>query len=621
MVEPAMRQGVSRRRGRPARPRRGAALFGVCTVVALLIVPFGDAARATTISVNCATGGDLQAKLDGASSGSTILVKGTCLGRFVIDGKSLTVKGNPTATLDGDDLGRTLEIDNTAGKSIHLIGLTITGGEAVSGGGVSKQFGLLTLKKTRVVGNLVQGTGQLAGGGIYSSNGNLTLIDSTVAANRVLSTGFAPIARGGGISVHLGTLTITNSTISDNRVTAHAGSGTSHAFGGGFYIENGDLVVQGSTISGNRLTAFSDGDAEARGAAGEQLAGSTASISGSAITRNAGTAHSDSGSTDGGQTLLLQGTSQSITGSTLSFNTGTMDAPNHAANATGGAISGTTLEVTSSEVVGNKVRATGDSQSTASAGGVEGSAVTVTRSTIGGNAATAIASAGTADATGGGLEGSNVAIHASTVSRNVVTGRAHGANNAGATGGGIYQGNAQVTNSTIALNRAIAAAPDPGGHAQADGGGLYEPFSSSSLIDTTVAANTASASGNTSVAEAGGLDAVNSGVTIEATIVANNVATVAPDCAGDPTSNGHNLIRKLTGCSLVPKSTDVVGKDPRLGALAGNGGPTQTMAIASTSPALDRIPAAACAVAEDQRGVSRPQGPKCDIGAYERKPA
>ncbi len=50
-----------------------------------------------------------------------------------------------------------------------------------------------------------------------------------------------------------------------------------------------------------------------------------------------------------------------------------------------------------------------------------------------------------------------------------------------------------------------------------------------------------------------------------------------------------------------------------------NGGPTQTMAPAPGSPARNAIPKAACAVARDQRGVRRPQGPRCDIGAYERK--
>ncbi len=53
-----------------------------------------------------------------------------------------------------------------------------------------------------------------------------------------------------------------------------------------------------------------------------------------------------------------------------------------------------------------------------------------------------------------------------------------------------------------------------------------------------------------------------------------------------------------------------------LGALADNGGPTLTHALLPGSPALDAGNDAACS-ATDQRGVSRPQGAHCDIGAYE----
>lgn len=57
-------------------------------------------------------------------------------------------------------------------------------------------------------------------------------------------------------------------------------------------------------------------------------------------------------------------------------------------------------------------------------------------------------------------------------------------------------------------------------------------------------------------------------------------------------------------------------RDPKLGPLADNGGPTMTIAPAADSPARDAASAAACP-ATDQRGVSRPQGSGCDIGAYE----
>ena len=52
-----------------------------------------------------------------------------------------------------------------------------------------------------------------------------------------------------------------------------------------------------------------------------------------------------------------------------------------------------------------------------------------------------------------------------------------------------------------------------------------------------------------------------------------------------------------------------------LGALADNGGTTPTLLPQATSPAID---AADCVgISPDQRGVARPQGARCDIGAVE----
>jgi hypothetical protein len=53
-----------------------------------------------------------------------------------------------------------------------------------------------------------------------------------------------------------------------------------------------------------------------------------------------------------------------------------------------------------------------------------------------------------------------------------------------------------------------------------------------------------------------------------------------------------------------------------LGLLADNGGPTETMALGTGSPAIDAGDDATCE-SMDQRGVSRPQGAHCDIGAFE----
>ena len=62
-----------------------------------------------------------------------------------------------------------------------------------------------------------------------------------------------------------------------------------------------------------------------------------------------------------------------------------------------------------------------------------------------------------------------------------------------------------------------------------------------------------------------------------------------------------------------------INGDPLLGPLEDNGGPTQTMALGFASAAIDAGDDSTCAAApvnnRDQRGITRPQGPHCDIGA------
>jgi predicted outer membrane repeat protein len=57
-------------------------------------------------------------------------------------------------------------------------------------------------------------------------------------------------------------------------------------------------------------------------------------------------------------------------------------------------------------------------------------------------------------------------------------------------------------------------------------------------------------------------------------------------------------------------------EDPVLGLLQDNGGLTETMAPGEGSPAIDAAQEASCP-SSDQRGVTRPQGTACDMGAYE----
>jgi predicted outer membrane repeat protein len=68
---------------------------------------------------------------------------------------------------------------------------------------------------------------------------------------------------------------------------------------------------------------------------------------------------------------------------------------------------------------------------------------------------------------------------------------------------------------------------------------------------------------------------------------------------------------------LAIECSNVADADPLLQPLAENGGYTQTMALGSGSPAIDVGGVNSACASTDQRGVTRPQGRACDLGAYE----
>jgi hypothetical protein len=86
-------------------------------------------------------------------------------------------------------------------------------------------------------------------------------------------------------------------------------------------------------------------------------------------------------------------------------------------------------------------------------------------------------------------------------------------------------------------------------------------------------------------------------------------------------SGGHNVVGPRRGCTFTPQPSDRFITDPGLGPLAANGGPTKTLALLAGSPALNTVPTSACSLTTDQRGVHRPQGPRCDSGAFEKNQA
>jgi hypothetical protein len=227
------------------------------------------------------------------------------------------------------------------------------------------------------------------------------------------------------------------------------------------------------------------------------------------------------------------------------------------------------LTIIGSTITGNSAPATGG-------GGVNGAEIEVIDSTISDNDAADF---------GGAINGQNVTLVNSTITGNTSAGRA----------GGVGAADISLVNSTVTGNTAESA---PGG------GGLFA--FGVDLISSTVVDNTAPTSANiyaeTGLTSAGSVVALPQGG--------------GENCGGGGinSSNGFNFTDD-DSCGLSD-STDTEDGDPGLAPLADNGGPTETRSPEG-GPLVDAIPAADCQLSNDQRGVSRPQGPGCDIGAVE----
>jgi len=202
-------------------------------------------------------------------------------------------------------------------------------------------------------------------------------------------------------------------------------------------------------------------------------------------------------------------------------------------------------------------------------------------------------------------------------------------------GGGIlnYQGSATVINSTFSGNTA-----DYENCGCYSGGGISN-YGSMSVTNSTFTGNIATFGGgivnwsgtltvkNSTIAgniadtgSGGGIYSHTSTATVQNTIVANNSGE---NCGGTIINGGNNL-DSGSSCGWGFNSGSMSDTDPRLGQLAANGGPTQTMKLLtrfSPSPAIDAGNASICNASPvsgmDQRGVLRPLGAGCDIGAYE----
>jgi len=197
-------------------------------------------------------------------------------------------------------------------------------------------------------------------------------------------------------------------------------------------------------------------------------------------------------------------------------------------------------------------------------------------------------------------------------------------------GGGLYNNSAAVTvtNSTFSENSAnsggsitnssgtvnITNSTFSANHASSAGRGLFNFGGTVNITNSTFSANSAVADGG------GGIRNFDGSLTLRNSIVASSSS--GGNCSGTITDGGGNL---AWGDSTCPG----INADPKLGALANNGGPTQTLALLPGSAAIGAGLDATCSAAVgapnygagglDQRGIARPQGTHCDIGAFESR--
>ena len=573
-----MKSSMSRRtQGRPASgrytpPKRkqrvtrvalgGLGLTGLVLPGLIAGSSSADAATAIALYVNSGGTGDCSSLAAGCGSIQTAITKAQ---GSAYSGNVVTINvGAGTFTED--------DVISPGG----LASLTIAGAGAaatvVNGGGAGSVFtvgaGAIPVK----ISNLTITNGRSASGGGINNAGNLTIASSTISGNTTPDGLKAPLggnggAGGGGVGGinNSGTLSIAASTISGN-ATGGGGQGGLGGLGGtggsgGNGGGVGGIVNTGSlSISTSTISGNTTGAGGAGGTGGNDIGGAAG---------NGG--RGGKGGDGGGVGGISNNGTLSVASSTISGNTTGAggNGGNGGVGTNSGGLPGIGGNSTSVGVIKNL------------------GTLTIASSTVVGNTGGA--------GGGGGVFGSSAYGNGG-----------NGGNGGNAVGGGSIAngGTLSVASSTISGNTGGA-----GGTGGANGFSAYN----GNFINYNNGSNGARGTG-------GGIQ--NTGTaTLLTTIVANSPS--GADCFGTIIDSGYNIADDatcgFTGAGSVNASTTLKAS---LGALAGNGGPTQTILPSGTSPAVRAIPlgTARLCPTTDQRGIISGIGGNCTIGAVQVDP-
>ncbi len=435
--------------------------------------------------------------------------------------------------------------------------------------------------------------GVAAGGAVYNDSGLVAIEASTFSGNEALGgtagAGGAGGAGGGGGPGALGQ----QGTIGPGGRGGRGGEGGrggrgGASEGGALYNDGGIVTLMDARLVDNRALAGTSG------AGGPAGAGADGGLS-------AGSGGFGGPGGRGGVSLTARGGAIFHAGGELVVERSTF-LGNGAAGGAGGA--------------GNDAGAGGGGGAAYSspAGGIEAAThdliLSMAGITVSGGAGGTGGDGGAGGTADGGAifsEEGTLTISRSSLSNNMATGGTGGAG-----GRGALEGLSSAMIDALELEdiiiRDASGNGGPGESGPASGGALWMQSGeqAAQILNSTIANNIATTSG-------GGLVSVDS-VEIRSSIVAQNTAADAADISGTVDSLDNNLIGSTEGVVLEGLTgRSVPNADPQLLPVQNNGGRTETMALRSTSPALNR---GLCTDAQDQRGYYQADG-FCDIGAYE----
>jgi hypothetical protein len=406
---------------------------------------------------------------------------------------------------------------------------------------------------------ILDGANSLTLSGVTLDHNSLAGVDYAVASNSAGGDGVP--AYGGGIAQTAACQTVqqinvTRSTVSDNTATAGAGQGsTSPQPGGrGGAALGGGIYSFGTAISISHSTV--EGNVATAGAGGAPSASTSQAQAGKA---------GDGGIAEGGG-VYDRAQGLSIDHSAIDGNSAVGGSPGANSQYVGFSGTGGTAQGGALFTLGTLV---------------------VSDSTLAANTA-----AGGAD--GGGVQNAGVAGPAS--------------------GGAAFGRDLTFDNSTIARNSATGG-PGPGPFAPTNSYANGEPGAGNVTVFTGVSAPSAGSLTLRSTIVSAGTSFTGGGAHPGGNCFRqdDSVGGTQPPTVDD---EGYNLEDSSPSqCGLSTGRGDLIGADPLLGTLGNNGGPTATMALAATSPAIG---ASQACPSDDQRGLPR-GNPVCDIGAFEHQ--